>query len=130
MRTRGATARRSRRSTSCRTRRAGTCRTTSRRTPITSANSSRRTPCPPAATTYPEYMKTLEQLAKNAGDPRNLSQQPGPRADNPRRKEAPLPVPAGDIKVLPVQGNLYLLAGAGANVVMQIGDDGVLLVDS
>jgi len=82
-----------------------------------------------AATTYPEYMKTLEQLARNAGDPRNLAQQPLPRSDNPRRKEAPLPA-AGDIKVLPVQGNIYLIAGAGANVVAQIGEDGVLLVDS
>jgi len=33
-------------------------------------------------------------------------------------------------KVLPVQGNIYLIAGAGANIVMQIGEDGVLLVDS
>ena len=32
--------------------------------------------------------------------------------------------------MLPVQGNIYLLAGAGANLVLQIGDDGVLLVDS
>ena len=71
----------------------------------------------------------LEQLARNAGDPRNLAQQPLPRSDNPRRKEAPLPG-AGDIKVLPVQGNIYLIAGAGANVVAQIGEDGVLLVDS
>jgi glyoxylase-like metal-dependent hydrolase (beta-lactamase superfamily II) len=75
-------------------------------------------------------MKTLADLAKNAADPRNLPQQPLPRADNPRRKEAPLPAPAGEIKVLPVQGNIYLVSGAGANVVMQIGDDGVLLVDS
>ena len=32
--------------------------------------------------------------------------------------------------MLPVQGNVYLLAGAGANVAVQVGDDGVLLVDS
>jgi glyoxylase-like metal-dependent hydrolase (beta-lactamase superfamily II) len=83
-----------------------------------------------AQTTYPEYQKTLEQLAKNAGDPRNLPQQPGPRSENPRRKESPLPVAAGAIKVLPVQGNIYLLSGAGANLVVQIGEDGVLLVDS
>jgi hypothetical protein len=82
-----------------------------------------------AATTYPEYIKTLEQLARNAGDPRNQAQQPAPRTDNPRRKESPLPY-TGDVKLLPVQGSLYLLAGAGANVVVQIGDDGVLLVDS
>jgi cyclase len=82
-----------------------------------------------AATTYPEYMKTLEQMATNPGEPRNLAQQPLPRSDNPRRTESPLPY-AGEIKILPVQGNVHLIAGAGANIVMQVGDDGVLLVDS
>ena len=34
------------------------------------------------------------------------------------------------IGVLPVQGNVYLLATPASNVVVQIGDDGVLLVDT
>ena len=39
---------------------------------------------------------------------------------------------AGDaeIHVLPVQGNVYMLVSAGANVTVQIGDDGVVLVDT
>ena len=37
---------------------------------------------------------------------------------------------AGDIRVLPIRGNIYLLSGAGANVVASVGKDGVLLVDS
>jgi cyclase len=36
----------------------------------------------------------------------------------------------GDLYVLPVQGNVHLIAGAGGNVAVQIGEDGVLLVDS
>ena len=36
----------------------------------------------------------------------------------------------GEIRVLPVRGNIYLLSGAGANVVASVGKDGVLLVDS
>jgi glyoxylase-like metal-dependent hydrolase (beta-lactamase superfamily II) len=32
--------------------------------------------------------------------------------------------------VIPVQGNIWLIGGAGANIVMQIQNDGVLLVDS
>ena len=36
----------------------------------------------------------------------------------------------GEIEVLPVQGNVYMLAGAGGNIAVQIGDDGVLLVDT
>jgi cyclase len=32
--------------------------------------------------------------------------------------------------VLPVQGRVYMLVGAGANITMQVGDDGILLVDT
>lgn len=35
-----------------------------------------------------------------------------------------------ELRVLPVQGNVYLLTGPGANVTLQIGKDGVLLVDT
>src|SRR5262245_17513832 len=37
---------------------------------------------------------------------------------------------AGDLHTLKVQGNVYLVVGAGANIALQISDDGVLLVDS
>jgi len=36
----------------------------------------------------------------------------------------------GDIEVLQVQGNVYMFGGAGGNVALQVGDDGVLLVDT
>jgi cyclase len=36
----------------------------------------------------------------------------------------------GDIHVLHVQGNVYLLAGAGGNVTIQAGEQGVVLVDT
>ena len=35
-----------------------------------------------------------------------------------------------EVHVLHVQGNVYMLAGAGGNITVQIGDDGVLLVDT
>ena len=35
-----------------------------------------------------------------------------------------------EIHVIPVQGHVYMLAGAGANIAVQTGDDGVLLVDT
>ena len=35
-----------------------------------------------------------------------------------------------DVRVLPVQGHVYMLVSAGGNVTLQIGDDGVLLVDT
>lgn len=34
------------------------------------------------------------------------------------------------VHILPVQGNIYMLAGAGGNITVQVGTDGVLLVDT
>ena len=35
-----------------------------------------------------------------------------------------------DVHVLPVQGNVYMIVGAGGNITMQAGKEGVLLVDT
>jgi cyclase len=40
------------------------------------------------------------------------------------------PAPAGDIHVLPIKGNIWMISAAGSNVVASIGKDGVLLVDT
>ena len=37
---------------------------------------------------------------------------------------------SAEIQTLKVQGNLYLLTGAGSNIAVQIGDTGVLVVDT
>jgi glyoxylase-like metal-dependent hydrolase (beta-lactamase superfamily II) len=37
---------------------------------------------------------------------------------------------AGQIQILPVRGNIYMLEGAGGNITLSIGKDGVLMVDS
>ena len=37
---------------------------------------------------------------------------------------------ADDMEVIPVQPNFYMIAGAGGNIAVQIGPDGVLLVDT
>ena len=39
-------------------------------------------------------------------------------------------VPPGEIQVLPVQGNVHGLIGAGGNITVQAGEDGVLMVDT
>jgi cyclase len=36
----------------------------------------------------------------------------------------------GDIQTFHVQGNVHMLVGAGANIAVQVGDDGVLIVDT
>ena len=40
------------------------------------------------------------------------------------------PPPAAKIDIIPVQGRVYLLAGGSRNVAVQVGDDGVVYVDS
>ncbi len=40
------------------------------------------------------------------------------------------PPPAGQIEVLPIRGNLYALMGAGNNIVISVGADGVFIVDA
>jgi cyclase len=50
----------------------------------------------------------------------------------PERMVRPAPKPAapGEVGVLPVQGNIYMLNLGDVNIVAQVGDDGILLVDS
>lgn len=50
----------------------------------------------------------------------------------PSRMWAPAisgPAP-GEVQVLPVQGNVHVIVGAGANITVQAGEDGMLLVDT
>src|ERR1700733_11038236 len=37
---------------------------------------------------------------------------------------------AAHVEIVPVRGHIYMLAGAGGNITVSIGPDGVLLVDS
>jgi cyclase len=46
------------------------------------------------------------------------------------RPERPTYASRGEIQVLPVQGSVYLLAGAGSNITVQVGPDAVMVVDS
>lgn len=47
-----------------------------------------------------------------------------------RAQEAAHAADDGEVHILPVQGNVYMLVGAGANVTVQAGDDGVLVVNT
>ncbi len=55
-----------------------------------------------------------------------LPSRPPERLAKPATK-APV---AGEVGVLPVQGNVYMLNLGDVNIVAQVGDDGILLVDS
>jgi cyclase len=66
---------------------------------------------------------TLSLLIATASSLSARAQAPaaGPPAQSPANVE---------VHVLHVQGNVYMLVGAGGNITMQVGDDGVLLVDT
>jgi glyoxylase-like metal-dependent hydrolase (beta-lactamase superfamily II) len=50
-------------------------------------------------------------------------------AQRPTFPEAPDPA-ADSLEVLPVQGKVWLVAGAGGNITVQVGDDGLIVVDT
>jgi len=52
-------------------------------------------------------------------------------AQQGRAPQNPAPNPSNaQIEIVPVRGHIYMLAGAGGNITISIGPDGVLLVDS
>ncbi|HEX4996849.1 MAG TPA: MBL fold metallo-hydrolase [Terriglobia bacterium] len=73
-----------------------------------------------AETTYPEFMTKFA-----AGVAPTLVNEVAPAI--PRNTT---PEIRDTIEAIHVQGAVYMLAGAGANVAVQIGDDGVLVVDT
>jgi cyclase len=54
------------------------------------------------------------------------------KSDHPvsKGRAVPIPAPPKDIEVQKIQGNVYLLVGDGGNIVVQAGEQGVLLVDT
>ncbi len=76
-----------------------------------------------AATMYPEIQAAIKTptAAASVGAPA--------AAVVPARQHV-APRSADEIEILPVHGSIYMLAGAGANITVSAGKDGVLLVDS
>lgn len=52
------------------------------------------------------------------------------RANNQGANNQAATAPEPEIQIIPVQGNIYMIAGAGANIAMSVGNDGILLVDT
>jgi cyclase len=63
-----------------------------------------------------------------------VSPKPGSGDGEPAAREhrpvRPLYASKGAIEVLPVQGSVYLLAGAGSNITVQVGPEAVMVVDT
>ena len=76
--------------------------------------------------------RTFAALALVAGATLPLAAQHQLPSRPPERMVRPVPKPAaaGEVGVLPVQGHVYMLNLGDVNIVAQVGDDGILLVDS
>ena len=81
---------------------------------------------------YPEYLLKVKEMAMT---PPAASMAGGNY--QPKYDYASSALPAGaranaasEPHLVPVRGNIYLLAGAGANMTVSIGDNGVALVDT
>ncbi|MGA3295563.1 MAG: MBL fold metallo-hydrolase [Candidatus Acidiferrales bacterium] len=82
--------------------------------PLESAKGLRALLIPAAASLF--AIVGLSQIAYSQQAP-----PPAPQTQNPANVE---------VHVLAVQGKVYMLVGAGGNISVQVGDDGVLLVDT
>ena len=47
-----------------------------------------------------------------------------------RPEDQPSKLAAGEVKAVHVQGNVHMIVGAGANIAVQVGEDGVFVVDA
>src|SRR5215467_12116939 len=90
-------------------------------------------------TLYPEYVETLKQLPRGATPitipaaaawkaPQLPPAPKGRSAKDLARPYRPTYENTGQVEVLPVQGSVYMLAGAGSNVTVRVGP-GALLVE-
>jgi len=77
-----------------------------------------------AESLYPEYQPKLEAALANK-TPLTV------RAESqPAHVPADRQIPQGEIKTVHVQGNVYMLVGAGANIAVNVGDQGIIVVDT
>ncbi|HEV3331234.1 MAG TPA: MBL fold metallo-hydrolase [Bryobacteraceae bacterium] len=81
-----------------------------------------------AETMYPEFAAKMKD---SAAMERAIKAELTPSSGPPHASRALDPDPQdGEIHVLPVQGNLYMLVGDGGNIAVQVGEQGALVVDT
>jgi glyoxylase-like metal-dependent hydrolase (beta-lactamase superfamily II) len=74
-----------------------------------------------AATTYPEHRRVM-----NA----SVTAVPAPAAPRPQPRDDRADPPGGALRVMHVQGKVHMIVGDGGNIVVQAGDEGVLVIDT
>ena len=87
-----------------------------------------------AETLYPEYARKMRGVAPPAAqfvlkpEYKDASTRIADIADS--RPEPPPDYPNAQVETIHVQGSIYLVAGAGGNIALSVGRDGVIMVDS
>ena len=76
---------------------------------------------------HPEFLAKLKDPAAAEAAAKAELLPSGPRGRAARSTSNPHD---GEIHVLPVQGNVYMLVGDGGNIAVQVGDEGPLVVDT
>jgi cyclase len=77
------------------------------------------------------YEELLDRLTDAKAAETAATAELTPAAGPSRASRAPDPTPHdGEIHVLPVQGNVFMLAGDGGNIAIQVGDQGTMVVNS
>ena len=77
-------------------------------------------------TLYPEYRSTLD----GSVDPAALTVPSSPSAFSADERVASQSPRDGQVHILPVQGNVYMLVADGTNITASVGEEGVLLVNT
>jgi cyclase len=80
-----------------------------------------------AETMYPEFQKVLKDPPATSKDPFVMDEVVPRAIKNESQNSNPTD---GEVHAIHVQGNVYMLVGAGGNIAVQIGDMGVLMVDT
>lgn len=84
-----------------------------------------------AAATYPEYLPTLRRLMAGTATDADRAAPSSAGASGPASAPRRTPATASsDIEVIPIKGKVFMLVVGDVNLTAQVGDQGVLLVDS
>jgi glyoxylase-like metal-dependent hydrolase (beta-lactamase superfamily II) len=70
------------------------------------------------------------QLVRAQGTPNRGPQNAAPNASRPDATTKEQKAKGGELELLPVQGSVSMVAGAGGNIAVQAGRDGIVLVDT
>jgi glyoxylase-like metal-dependent hydrolase (beta-lactamase superfamily II) len=78
-----------------------------------------------AASMYPEYRATVKSLQGSGAAPRSTEQRV-----TERRTARPALAAGGELEIVPVASDTYMIAGQGGNVTVNVGPQGLFVVDA